>query len=469
MSSLGHFQILVFLLALLIFSAESRKTKLQNSDEIESNDDNAQGTRWAVLVAGSNEFYNYRHQADICHAYQILRKGGLKDENIIVFMYDDIAFHPENPRPGVIINRPDGDDVYQGVPMDYTGKTVNVTNFFNVLLGNESGITGGSGRVLKSGPNDHVFIYYADHGSPGLLAMPGEEELHAKDFINVLEKMHHQKSYKKMVIYVEACESGSMFEGLLKNNLNILAVTAANAKESSWGTYCPETYPPPPPEYDSTCLGDTFSISWLEDSELHDMSKETLEQQYKAVKRRTGSDPEPGMTSHVCHFGTEELLKDYLVSYIGTNPDNKNFTLAGFTSPPISNSSFVNTRDIPLLYLHRKIQKYPLESPERQEAQKKLFDEMNHRKQIDQSIIEILRLSLKQTNVLHLLTSTRTAGQPLVDDWDCFKTMVNSFKNYCGAKIDYGLKYSGALANICNMGVDVKQTVSAIEQACSIK
>jgi hypothetical protein len=45
-----------------------------------------------------------------------MKKGGLKDENIIVFMYDDIAFNPENPRPGVIINKPNGNDVYQGVP-----------------------------------------------------------------------------------------------------------------------------------------------------------------------------------------------------------------------------------------------------------------------------------------------------------------------------------------------------------------
>ena len=55
-------------------------------------------------------------QADVCHAYQILKKGGLKDENIIVFMYDDIAFNDNNPRPGVIINEPNGADVYQGVP-----------------------------------------------------------------------------------------------------------------------------------------------------------------------------------------------------------------------------------------------------------------------------------------------------------------------------------------------------------------
>lgn len=40
----------------------------------------------------------------------------MKDENIIVFMYDDIAYDEENPRPGVIINSPNGGDVYEGVP-----------------------------------------------------------------------------------------------------------------------------------------------------------------------------------------------------------------------------------------------------------------------------------------------------------------------------------------------------------------
>lgn len=55
-------------------------------------------------------------QSDVCHAYQILKNGGLKDENIVVFMYDDIANNKLNPRPGIIINHPDGEDVYEGVP-----------------------------------------------------------------------------------------------------------------------------------------------------------------------------------------------------------------------------------------------------------------------------------------------------------------------------------------------------------------
>ena len=34
-------------------------------------------------------------QADLCHAYQILKKHGVPDDNIVVMMYDDIAHSPE--------------------------------------------------------------------------------------------------------------------------------------------------------------------------------------------------------------------------------------------------------------------------------------------------------------------------------------------------------------------------------------
>ena len=51
---------------------------------------------------------------------------------------------------------------------DYTGDQV-TENFFAVLLGNKSAITGGSKKVIDSKPNDHIFIYYSDHGGPGVL------------------------------------------------------------------------------------------------------------------------------------------------------------------------------------------------------------------------------------------------------------------------------------------------------------
>jgi len=64
--------------------------KAHNLAELPMSNNN-QTQLWALLVAGSNGYYNYRHQADVCHAYQVLLKHGLKPENIITMMYDDIA------------------------------------------------------------------------------------------------------------------------------------------------------------------------------------------------------------------------------------------------------------------------------------------------------------------------------------------------------------------------------------------
>ena len=50
-----------------------------------------------------------------------MKDHGIPDENIVVMMYDDIANSKQNPFPGKIFNRPNGPDVYAGVPKDYTG------------------------------------------------------------------------------------------------------------------------------------------------------------------------------------------------------------------------------------------------------------------------------------------------------------------------------------------------------------
>lgn len=83
---------------------------------------------WAVLVAGSNTYANYRHQSDIYHAYQILIKNKFNPNRIITLAYDDLAHNLKNPFKGKIFNKPShkdpGVDVYEGVKIDYTGKLV---------------------------------------------------------------------------------------------------------------------------------------------------------------------------------------------------------------------------------------------------------------------------------------------------------------------------------------------------------
>ncbi|CAA0824251.1 Vacuolar-processing enzyme gamma-isozyme [Striga hermonthica] len=427
-------------------------------------DDDSVGKRWAVLLAGSSGYGNYRHQADVCHAYQILKKGGLKEENIIVFMYDDIAYNPDNPRPGVIINNPSGHDVYHGVPKDYVGDEVTANNFYAVLLGNKTALTGGSGKVVDSSPNDRIFVYYTDHGGPGILGMPTGPYIYADDLNKVLKKKHDSGTYKSLVFYVEACESGSIFEGLLERDLDIYVTTASNAYESSWGTYCPGQYPAPPPEYE-TCLGDLYSVAWMEDSDVHNLRTETLNQQYQLVKKRTAKD-NSYMGSHVMQYGDLNLSAENLFVYMGTDPANDNYTYVDDNSLHPS-SEAINQRDADLLHFWHKFRKAPEGSDRKSEAQKQLAEAMAHRAHIDDSFKLIGKLLFGIDKGPQMMISARPAGHPLVDDWNCLKSMVRTFETQCGSLSQYGMKHMRLVANICNAGITKEQMAEASAQACA--
>jgi len=95
--------------------------------------------------------------------------------------------------------------------------------------------------------------------------------------------------YNQLIFYIEACESGSMFP-YLESNIGVAAMTASNATESSWATYCS------PNDVVNgvsigTCLGDLFSVNWMEDTEANNPSTETLLSQYETVKKLTTKSP----------------------------------------------------------------------------------------------------------------------------------------------------------------------------------
>ncbi|XP_057978550.1 vacuolar-processing enzyme [Malania oleifera] len=433
-------------------------------EEEQEEDGEKLGTRWAVLVAGSYGFGNYRHQADVCHAYQLLRRGGLKDENIVVFMYDDIAMHPLNPRRGVIINHPQGNNVYAGVPKDYTGEHATVENLYAVLLGNRSAVRGGSGKVVDSKPNDRIFLYYSDHGGAGVLGMPNLPNVYANDFINVLKKKHMSGGYKEMVLYIEACESGSIFEGLMPENLNIYVTTASNAEESSWGTYCPGMRPPPPPEY-MTCLGDLYSVAWMEDSENHNLKRETVEQQYERVKERTSDFNTYNAGSHVMEYGNKSIKAEKLYLYQGFDPDTVNFPPNKFHYD--TEMEVVNQRDADLLFLWQSYKMSEDGSERKTETLEQIRQTMTHRIHLDTSMKLIGAMLMGSEKGSSALTSVRAPGLSLVDDWGCLKAMVRLFETHCGSLTQYGMKHMRAFANICNNRIPVAAMKEACMAACS--
>ncbi|KAF7255756.1 hypothetical protein EG68_07536 [Paragonimus skrjabini miyazakii] len=205
---------------------------------------------WAVLVAGSDGWSNYRHQSDVCHAYQILAGLGIPKENIITFMYDDIANNEENPFPGKIFNDYNHRDVYADVQIDYKGSDVNPEMFTRVMKGDKE-LKAAGRKVLDSGPQDNVFVYFSDHGARDLICFPeGDVSLHPTRLGN--------KKWCLRVLYV-----------FIKFSAKLYATTAAKPSESSWAAFCWD-------ETIDTCLADEYSYNWMIDTETT-MGKLTLD------------------------------------------------------------------------------------------------------------------------------------------------------------------------------------------------
>mmetsp|Transcript_43191 Transcript_43191/g.91802 ORF Transcript_43191/g.91802 Transcript_43191/m.91802 type:complete len:473 (-) Transcript_43191:216-1634(-) len=224
----------------------------------------ASGAHWALIAAGSKGYENYRHQADVCHAYQLLRSKGFAEERIIVMAYDDVAHDKENPFPGKLFNVPDpngtGVDVRAGCKIDYSGSAVNSSNFLAVLQGLPS--QGGNGRVLKTSKDDEVFVNFVDHGAKGVIGFPDGDVLHREDLLKALHSMHDKGRYKHLLFYLEACNSGSMFVNMT-SNISVYAVTAVDPDHPSLGTYCGDEATVNGTQL-ATCLGDLFSVYWMD-------------------------------------------------------------------------------------------------------------------------------------------------------------------------------------------------------------
>ncbi len=107
--------------------------------------------------------------------------------------------------------------------------------------GNAAAVKGvGTGRVLNSKSGDRVFLNFVDHGAAGLIAMPVGDYWYAPDFQATLAFLNTNKMYSELVFYLEACEAGSMFDGLLPAGVKVYATTAANPGAGAvWGVCVP--------------------------------------------------------------------------------------------------------------------------------------------------------------------------------------------------------------------------------------
>ena len=185
----------------------------------------------AVLICGSEGWYNYRHQADLLYVYNTLKANHFSDNDIILIMRDDIAFHPKNPHQGIIKVSPDGENLYHDVVIDYRADTISTKDIEDILLGNKSERLP---TVLESTDTDNVLLYWTGHGTNKSFSwLETGEKFTDEQMGSTVRKMYEDKKYQSMLIFTEPCYSGSVVKAIEGVPL-VLGFSAASESESSY-------------------------------------------------------------------------------------------------------------------------------------------------------------------------------------------------------------------------------------------
>jgi len=410
---------------------------------------------WAVITAGSKSFSNYRHQADACHAYQVVKAKGVPEENIILMMYDDVATSSSNPFPGKLFNKPDptgkGSDVYAGCNIDYRGADVTPEKFMAVIQGDASA----GGKVLQSTDADNVFMFFSDHGAPGLIAFPNDV-LHVAELQQSFQTMSDNKMFKKLVFYLETCESGSMFQGL--SVPNVYALSAANPTESSWGTYCGSEA-----MVDNTnvgsCLGDLFSVAWMEDADGRDVTQYTLQEEFSTIAARVTK-------SEVMQWGDVSFVGDKVSNFLGANGYGNG------TIPEVTRTKDANTwktKDQEMKMLLRRYQ-HAKTGEERLRIAAELQKELDSQVAVEQVHRKIAAIAYPGDTKAQKRLRRR---QEKPGSKSCELGGHRALKRHCSGKFDaesgFALWFHQVIVNLCHdidqgLKMDLKES---IEIACT--
>ena len=158
-----------------------------------------------------------------------------------------IHTYEQNPWPGKLFTLPDpkgpGWDHAAKCKehYDYTSKHIKPEIVLAILSQDEEKVKELTGmenpKVFHTTEKDTLFIYYSDHGYEGGVGC-GSDRITTEQMQGALKTLHEKKAYSQLAFFLEACESGSVFD-TLPSNLNIYAFTSANATEPAWCEHCP--------------------------------------------------------------------------------------------------------------------------------------------------------------------------------------------------------------------------------------
>ena len=231
-------------------------------------------------------------------------------------------------------------------------------------------------------------------------------------------------------------------------------MTAANATESSWGWYCGDDSGTDIVQGKKMgiCLGDEFSIKWMENADAVDETKESLKGQFDVVQQEVNK-------SHVQKFGDLSFVSSPLATFLGAEA-------ASYDLKPRAQEgkATVDSRDAKLVHLRWQLAELKAAesgatAEEVAAAEEELTAEEASRLAATRLFEAVwTRVSgLRAAQMLQLYMPPR--------NFDCHRAVLSASEvQYT----DYSLKYHSVVVNLCEMGFAPQNITAAFAAAAAV-
>ena len=201
-----------------------------------------------------------------------------------------------------------------------------------------------------------------------------------------------------------------------------------------------------------TCLGDLYSVKWMEDSDLASSSSETLEQQYNKVKAEVNK-------SHVLQFGDQSIAQEPLVDFQGNAPAAavaSSTPLASASAPSSHDDSSLEARSLDLSVALANF----LRTEEEGEASR---------------LIALVQERLDAAKRFRAIARAVPGGADAPSrelraelDLDCHFEAHQAYVRECGRWTEASLKHSATLAKLCeHTAGDAAPIAAAVRAVCA--
>ena len=254
---------------------------------------------YALIIASSSGWSNYRHQANAYAMYDILLDYGMDKDKILMVAEDDLAEHNSNPYKGSLRLSDDGENIYLPDAADYKPSQISWSEFSEKM-------TAGEIPNFTPDSNSNLLVYWSGHGTQAGLNWL-ESTVNTNKIAEMFAKLSGKNRFRKALLFIETCYSGNLGQSC-HTIPGLLCITAANEDETSKA----DRYSP----FYGTWMSNSFSEVLLE--EIRSNPHSTLYDLYTKLYNNT-------LGSHVSVYNAEYFDNLY-------SSDLSEFLLSGTAS-----------------------------------------------------------------------------------------------------------------------------------------